>query len=89
MRHSACAPQRRTEGAIQRHRRDPRIRDGRCRETLMRLQKQNAGCRSWESSSGIAVDVQQRLNCALPSFSLSPDLLSHFGVFTAYPQMIN
>ena len=30
--------------------------------------KQNAGCRSCESSSGIAVDVQQRLNCALPSF---------------------
>src|SRR5207247_7636678 len=30
------------------------------------LAKQNAGCRSWESSSGIAVDVQQRLNCALP-----------------------
>src|SRR6476620_11672310 len=29
--------------------------------------KQNAGCRSCESSSGIAVDVQQRLNCALPS----------------------
>jgi hypothetical protein len=28
--------------------------------------KQNAGCRSCESSSGIAVDVQQRLNCALP-----------------------
>jgi hypothetical protein len=41
------------------------------------------------SSSGIAVDVQQRLNCALPSFSLSSDSLSRFEVFTAYPQMIN
>src|SRR5438552_11904742 len=51
--------------------------------------KQNAGCRSWESSSGIAVDVQQRLNCALPSLSLNFDSLSRFEVFTAYPQMIN
>src|SRR6266480_4269736 len=47
--------------------------------------KQNAGCRSCESSSGIAVDVQQRLNCALPSFSLSSDSLSRFEVFTACP----
>src|SRR6267142_3481779 len=47
--------------------------------------KKNAGCRSCESSSGIAVDVQQRLNCALPSFSLSSDSLSRFEVFTACP----
>jgi hypothetical protein len=41
------------------------------RRFLIRLtEKQNAGCRSCESSSGIAVDVQQRLNCALPSFVL-------------------
>ena len=40
------------------------------------IAKQNAGCRSCESSSGIAVDVQQRLNCALPSFSLKLWFLS-------------
>ena len=31
---------------------------------------------SYDSSSGIAVDVQQRLNCALPSFFLEPHSLS-------------
>ena len=30
------------------------------------LHKQNAGCRFLRFASGIAVDVQQRLNCALP-----------------------
>ena len=40
---------------------------------------------SYDSSSGIAVDVQQRLNCALPSFSLSFEALSRSKVFTAYP----
>src|SRR5207248_2319978 len=38
--------------------------------------KENAGCRPCESSSGIAVDVQQRLNCALPSVSLKLWFLS-------------
>jgi hypothetical protein len=42
--------------------------------------KQNAGCRSCESSSGIAVDVQQRLNCALSSFSLSPGFFRFQGL---------
>jgi hypothetical protein len=37
-----------------------------CAPQIQNPRKQNAGCRSCESSSGIAVDVQQRLNCALP-----------------------
>src|SRR5437899_6739858 len=35
------------------------------------FKKENAGCRSYESSSGILVNVQQRLNCALSVVSLS------------------
>ena len=38
---------------------------------------------SYDSSSGIAVDVQQRLNCALPSFFLEPHSLSFVRSSTA------
>src|SRR5439155_10093397 len=44
---------------------------GRLRSGMTKRESKNAGCRPCKSSSGIAVDVQQRLNCALPSFSLS------------------
>jgi hypothetical protein len=39
---------------------------------------------SYDSSSGIAVDVQQRLNCALPSFVFEALVSFDSKVFTAY-----
>src|SRR5256885_1775680 len=49
---------------------------GRLRSGMTKRERKNAGCRPCKSSSGIAVDVQQRLNCALPSFSLKLWFLS-------------
>ena len=42
--------------------------------------KENAGCRSCDSSSGILVDVQQRLNCALSVVSSSLDFFRCRGL---------
>jgi len=47
--------------------------------------KENAGCRSCNRHPAFVDVQQQRLNCALPSFSLSSEALSRSKVFTACP----